>query len=199
MNNLIDFIKFPKIPRLTREVIVSEKIDGTNGCIYIGQDGSFLVGSRSRWITPSDDNHGFAAWAMANKEALLKLGVGLHHGEWWGCGIQRGYGLKEKRFSLFNTSRWAAHGVTLQNIPNADPRIVQIQQYPPSCCHVVPVICSGLFDTSIIDRVLLQMQEKGSLAAPGFMNPEGVIIYHTAGNLFFKKTIEKDTVWKGRG
>jgi len=24
------------------------------------------------------------------------------------------------------------------------------------------------------------------------MNPEGIVIYHTAGNLYFKKTIEND-------
>jgi hypothetical protein len=38
----------------------------------------------------------------------------------------------------------------------------------------------------------------GSAASPGFMKPEGVIAYHVAGNLFFKKTIEKDAEWKGR-
>jgi len=31
----MEFTEFPKIARLSREVIVTEKIDGTNGCIYI--------------------------------------------------------------------------------------------------------------------------------------------------------------------
>ena len=68
-----EFIEFPKIPRLSREIVITEKIDGTNGVIYIGEDGEFLVGSRTRWITPETDNHGFAKWVLANKEELLKL------------------------------------------------------------------------------------------------------------------------------
>ena len=101
-----DFVAFPKIPRLSRRCVITEKIDGTNACIFIGEDGEFLVGSRTRWITPENDNHGFARWAYEHKDELLGLGPGRHFGEWWGQGIQRGYGLKEKRFSLFNTSRW---------------------------------------------------------------------------------------------
>jgi hypothetical protein len=41
-----EFVEFKKIPRLSRECVVTEKIDGTNGVIYIGEGGEFLVGSR---------------------------------------------------------------------------------------------------------------------------------------------------------
>ena len=41
------------------------------------------------------------------------------------------------------------------------------------------------------------LRVRGSEAAPGFMNPEGVVIYHIAGNIGFKKTIEKDEQPKG--
>ena len=47
-----EFTGFGKIPRYSREVLVTEKIDGTNAQIYITEDGQFLVGSRKRWITP---------------------------------------------------------------------------------------------------------------------------------------------------
>jgi hypothetical protein len=30
------------------------------------------------------------------------------------------------------------------------------------------------------------------MAAEGFMDPEGIVVYHTAGNVGFKKTIEND-------
>src|SRR5690606_13561404 len=110
------FTEFPKIPRLNRNIIVTEKIDGTNASIFIGEDGEFLVGSRTRWITPEKDNFGFAAWAHENRDELMKLGPGHHFGEWWGRGIQRGYGLNERRFSLFNTSRWTPETL-------------------PACCH----------------------------------------------------------------
>ena len=32
-----EFVEFQKIPRLRRECIISEKIDGTNGAIFIGK------------------------------------------------------------------------------------------------------------------------------------------------------------------
>jgi hypothetical protein len=174
----MDFVEFQKIPRLTRECVITEKIDGTNGVIYIGENGEFLIGSRTRWITPQDDNYGFAKWCEANKEELLKLGVGTHYGEWWGQGIQRNYGLKEKRFSLFNSKRWTDDTVR------------------PVCCGVVPVLKIYTFDSNVIDEVIKDLTLNGSKAVPGFMKPEGIVIYHTASRQYFKKTIEKDTEHK---
>lgn len=80
-----------------------------------------------------------------------------------------------------------------RNIP-----LLEKQEYCPDCCYVVPILYEGLFDTFLIDGLLNVMKEKGSRAAPGFMRPEGVVIYHKAGNLMFKKTIEKDDEWKGK-
>lgn len=188
-----DFVEFPKIPRLSREIVITEKIDGTNACvcIYYADDGvgqpdnklSIRAGSRTRWITPEDDNHGFAKWVHANRDELIAgLGEGTHFGEWWGSGIQRGYGLTkgEKRFSLFNTHRWGNDATR------------------PKCCHVVPVLAAGVFNTDVINTNLALLEMHGSMASPGFMNPEGLVIFHTAGNLMFKKTLEKDNEWKGK-
>ena len=109
---MTEFVEFPKIARYSRDVIVTEKIDGTNACVFIGEDGEFLTGSRTRWITPDADNYGFAKWAQDHKAELLTMGPGRHFGEWWGSGCQRGYDLPkgEKRFSLFNVLRWCLHG-----------------------------------------------------------------------------------------
>ena len=101
----MEFIAFPKIARLRRDCVITEKLDGTNAQIVI-QDGEIVaVGSRSRWITPGKDtdNYGFAGWVEQNRAELLGLGDGTHFGEWWGSGIQRNYGLTEKRFSLPST------------------------------------------------------------------------------------------------
>lgn len=180
MTTEMEFVEFPKIARLSREVIVTEKIDGTNGCIGISDDGTEMhVGSRSRWLVPGADNFGFLCWALANKEELLRLGPGRHYGEWWGSGIQRRYGLTEKRFSLFNTSRWS------------DPAT------RPACCGVVPVLYQGPFDTAMIDAELRVLAANGSAAAPGFMQPEGVVVFHTGGGGAFKKTLDLDGVPKG--
>ena len=188
----MDFVGFPKIARLSRECVVTEKIDGTNAQVHITPDLdaaipavrvvgglAVLAGSRTRWITPSDDNFGFAAWVADHAEELVKLGPGSHFGEWWGSGIQRKYGLDHKRFSLFNTSRWSDDAAR------------------PACCHVVPVLYQGTFGTDAVRICLSDLLVNGSRAAPGFMQPEGVIVYHTAGNLYFKKTILKDEEPKG--
>lgn len=195
-----DFIEFPKMARLSREVLITEKIDGTNGCLLINDDGLF-VGSRTRWISPADDNHNFARWAREHEVELLTLGHGLHFGEWWGSGIQRGYGLRngEKRFSLFNAIRWCPHGAEPQRILTADPRIVKFQDVAPACCHIVPILWRGIFDTAQVDFQLCRLRVNGSEAAPGFMQPEGVVVYHMAGGVGFKKTLLKDDEYKGKG
>lgn len=198
MNELIEFTGFPKMARLSRECIITEKIDGTNAQIRITEGGQMLVGSRTRWITPTDDNYGFAAWAHAHRDELMALGVGSHFGEWWGQGIQRKYGLAEKRWSLFNVSRWCLSGEAPQRIPTADPRIVKLQDVLPACCSLVPVIYRGVFSTGACAEALEGMVVEGSLAAPGFMNPEGIVCYHVAAGVGFKKTIEKDEEPKGK-
>ena len=167
-----DFEPFPKMPRLSREIIVTEKIDGTNAQIFIGEDGSIRAGSRTRWITPEDDNYGFARWAATHADELRELGPGRHFGEWWGQGIQRKYGLPEKRFSLFNVARWG--------------------EDRPSCCRVVPVLYRGPFLTDAADAALEFLRRDGSIAAPGFMRPEGIVLFHVAANAGFKKTLERD-------
>lgn len=202
----VEFVGFPKIARLSREAVVTEKIDGTSGCVYIvEQDGYALedavyqsdglamyVGSRKRWITPEQDNYGFAAWCRDHGDELLALGPGRHFGEWWGQGIQRRYGLTEKRFSLFNTIRWCLHGSEPQRIPTGDPRQEKYQERLPACCGLVPVLYRGPFSTMAADDCLNDLRTYGSVAAPGFPNPEGVVVYHIAANVAFKKTLGDD-------
>lgn len=192
----MEFTEFPKMARLSRDVIVTEKIDGTNAQVFISEDGQIMAGSRTRWITTQDDNFGFAAWVEALRHELLTLGPGRHFGEWWGQGIQRNYGLTEKRFSLFNVQRWALHGTEPQRIATADPRIEKWQSVLPACCGLVPVLYRGVFDTAAVERAIETLRLTGSAAAPGFMRPEGVVVFHTAGNVGFKKTLVKDELPK---
>ncbi|MEA5472509.1 RNA ligase family protein [Spirulina sp. 06S082] len=68
------------------------KLDGTNGGIQIFTDGRIAVQSRSRIITSTSDNAGFAHWVTQNIDFFAKL-VGEEHlilfGEWCGKGIQK--------------------------------------------------------------------------------------------------------------
>lgn len=175
----VEFKEFGKIPRFNRLVYVTEKIDGTNACVVVDSDCRAFAQSRSRLITPESDNFGFAGWVKANADELSRLGPGHHFGEWWGVGIQRGYGLTERRFSLFNSYRWQDAAIR------------------PKCCDVVPVLAVGLMSTGIVEASLAMLSTMGSFAAPGFDKPEGVVVYHTAGNLYFKATLDKDDGRKG--
>lgn len=187
MNEL--FRAWPKTPRVeNKKEFYTEKIDGTNACIVIldvtdhddyplsiakmEEDGRVFrmwAQSRNRLIYEEDDNFNFAKWTGLNVKELFKLGEGYHYGEWWGAGIGRRYGMEEKVFSLFNTRRWGPHN------PNT-----------PACCRVVPTI-----HANSLEEARKQLIEGGSLASPGFMNVEGVIVYEYNTNTYWKSIINK--------
>jgi hypothetical protein len=201
---MTEFKEWPKIARLNREMVVTEKIDGTNGCIIIEEieqqhmpvDCEFAIvqvgqsteakyyavsaQSRSRLITPQMDNHGFATWVEANVHTLIAdLGPGYHFGEWAGAGIGKRYPGYEKRFWLFNTKRWS-------DALFSTPRL--------GC---VPRLFEGLFSSSVIMNRMDSLREYGSVAYPG-CKAEGVVAYHKAANFMFKVTVDKDDEWKGK-
>lgn len=181
----MEFKAWPKIPRVSnKKEIYTEKIDGTNACIvispytegdeqqrvFIDQGLTLRCQSRTRFITPENDNFGFARWAYSNgTELIVGLGEGHHYGEWWGSGIQRGYGQEEKIFSLFNTRRWGPHN------PNT-----------PTCVRVVPTI-----HKNSLSEAREFLVENGSLAAPGFMNVEGIVVYEVNTQTLWKEIIYK--------
>lgn len=178
------FQPFPKVHRLNRRVIITEKIDGTNAQVIVYPDGTIRAASKSQFLEPGKktDNFGFAHWVRDNTTELLKLGVGRHYGEWWGLGIQRGYGLFERRFSLFNVARWSA------------------SEDRPNCCHVVPILIElATMDYGEIESTMKDLKQSGSFAAPGFNDPEGIVIHHTQSCQSFKWTYKNDEEGKSNG
>lgn len=199
----MEFEKFGSIARLSRDIIITEKIDGTNAQVYIearpkdsfkpenwgnmitykdvGYNTVLLMfaGKRNGFCTPTKDNYGFAQWVSENSEELFNLGIGRHYGEWWGQGIQCKYGMDKKVFSLFNIKRWS--------------------EERPECCNVVPVLYEGEFNTNSILEVMDKLQNEGSVVAPGFMNPEGIVIFHTQSGHLYKKTFKSDEKGKSYG
>lgn len=163
------FTPYPKTERLKRMFCtITEKIDGTNAQLTV-QDGEIIsVGSRKREIFPgkATDNYGFAGWVERNTEELLKLGDGLHYGEWYGNGIQSGYGMSEKRFALFNPLRYAkARDARLEGAENAFP----------DCVHLVPVLYVGQFSLEAVEKCMTDLREHGSRVGVAAKS-EGIII-----------------------
>lgn len=174
----MDFIGFPKITRFyEQDVVITEKIDGTNGVIHITPEGEMLAGSRTRWITTENDNYGFARWVEENKNELMKLGEGTHYGEWWGQGIQRKYNMTKKVFSLFNVNRWS----------EAEKR--------PDCCDVVPVLYSGPITPQLIDDFSTLKPLALSQAALNygieFDRPEGYMFWFSKALQYYKVPLQK--------
>lgn len=201
------FQAWPKTPRLFKDMVITEKIDGTNAAVVIipegdepnPTDGIFVDGywvfaqSRTRLIPlrarglddiswRKRDNAGFGEWVRLNVDGLIDaLGPGYHFGEWWGHGIQRGYGLEkgDRRFSLFNTKRWGYL---------ADPGLAA--DVPG--LGVVPILEEYTFNTEVIRDCFEELMAGGSYAVPGFDNPEGIVIYHGASDQVYKMTDNGD-------
>jgi hypothetical protein len=173
---MVEFKKFPKIYRDNPfNVTITEKIDGTNACVVIENDKLVGIQSRNKFITPDEDNYGFASWACDNEDQLIGLGDGYHYGEWAGEGIQRNpHRLEGKHFFLFNTYRWTADDVR------------------PECCAVVPILYRGLLTTYIVPQLLVELQEN----AEEDETPEGVVVYYHSFDKYTKHTIKNpDGKW----
>ncbi|MEU3729986.1 RNA ligase family protein [Streptomyces sp. NPDC033538] len=214
-----EFVEWPKTKRLFRDIVVTEKLDGTNSAVHISvvphdEPGEITVypgewtspvvdgiryiltaQSRKRIITPgkTTDNYGFAGWVYDNAADLVRiLGEGLHVGEWWGKGVQRGYGLDEKRFSLFNTARWWAvdedSGTSMNARAEQSDLVGQID--------AVPVLYEGVFSEDAVTSALRDLKTDGSYAAPGFMNPEGICVYHSQTRNVYKVTLDNQDAGK---
>ncbi|MFJ5103194.1 RNA ligase family protein [Streptomyces sp. NPDC088554] len=216
-----EFTEWPKTKRLFRDIVVTEKLDGTNSAVHLTPvadweadpistvpgDGSLHVvdvdgvqwavtaQSRKRIITPgkTTDNYGFAGWVYDNAAGLVRiLGEGLHFGEWWGQGIQRGYGMEEKRFSLFNTARWFATGEDgLDSMSTRACTSALAGQI-----GAVPVLYSGTFAEAAICQALTDLGDYGSVASPGFTNPEGICVFHSQTRNVFKVTLDNQDAGK---
>lgn len=201
----IEFQAWPKTPRLFRDIVITEKIDGSNSAIIIQEidpheatnpdalaivkidDDYYEVGAQSRkkLITPgkTTDNYNFAQWVQGNAELLVEqLGPGRHFGEWWGKGIQKRYGdLDYRVFSLFNVGRY---GDTFFRTEDLNGTPVNVES--------VPVLYEGPFSEEVIHLVAKELLKNGSLAAPFAPNPEGLMIYHTQSRKAYKFTFDNN-------
>lgn len=177
----IEFAGFDSIERLQQPITITEKIHGTNAQILI--DGADIyAGSRTRWITPDDDNYNFAKWVYGSRVELIRvLGDGQHFGEWYGSGINAGYGMSTKRFALFNTHRWT---------PVRDAGEL------PDGVDVVPVLYAGPFTATIIDETMAALKASGSILVPRYAKPEGIVIRFDRSKVLMKRTFEaEDEAW----
>lgn len=202
-----NFPVWPKIPRLHAMAFrLTEKIDGTNARLYIRttkdhgtaattSDGErhLISGSRSRIISLSSDNFGFARWVEGNKDVIAQhLPVGDYYGEWWGFGIQRGYGMKRKVFSIFNFPGQddgqgsntkindALWDINLRAVPTLGDK-VEGNDLDTELWKLKAVMSP---QTTHVDTI-------GSFAAPGYDKPEGIVMQELNSRFRYKWVWDK--------
>jgi hypothetical protein len=113
------------------------KLHGTNSAIQIASDGSITCQSRTRLITPEDDNDGFARWVKTQEYEWAAFGDIIFYGEWCGSGIQKGVAISQigKRiFAIF----------AARNLDSSDSLIVE-----PEALHAL-IDTAGLTDVYVL-------------------------------------------------
>jgi hypothetical protein len=176
----MEFKSFEKITNIRElNMTITQKIHGSNAQIHIYEEEGELkvkAGSRNRWVSPEDDNFGFARFVEDNKQEITeKLGIGTHYGEWAGPGINSGEGLKEKTLILFNHGRYDE-----SNLP---PRM-----------KTVPILYTGTVDNMAIQLTFDMLKKHGSYLVEGFMRPEGIVV-NISGKKFKKVFDAEETGW----
>lgn len=180
-----EFKGFGKIEQLGKLYMsITQKLHGSNAQIYIYKDelGNRYIkaGSRTRWLTPEDDNYGFCKFVYDNSAVLIQeLGEGRHYGEWCGKGINSGEGLDGKHLYLFNWQRWSKNPFIIPDV------------------SVVPVLYTGKFCLREIDDIMLMLKNLGSRIVRGYMHVEGIVV--EVGDQFYKKVFKpEETKWTAK-
>jgi hypothetical protein len=212
MTELWNFEKFDKIPRLRRGLVITEKLDGTNGQItIIERDGIVTASDPLAQVDITDcvarpffevekDGVRYLMLAGSRKRWLTNTKQGDNYGfgrwvsdnrdELVGLGVGRHYG------------EWWGQGI--QRKYGMDRKVFSLfntsrwcgdisERTAPACCSVVPVLMrTDTFSTDHIAMALAELKDHGSTAAPTFMKPEGIVIYMVQARRFFKITLEND-------
>jgi len=130
----------PSAPRPTIRFTGTVKIHGTNAGVTRLPDGTLIAQSRSRVLYEGQDNKGFRAFMVANKEAFEKLFEEIGHrdvpvtvfGEWAGQGIQGGVAVSSvPKFFAFFAVKIGEEWLTAERFPAdlEESRIINVNRF----------------------------------------------------------------------
>lgn len=204
------FTAWPKTPRY-KDVpfcIITEKIDGTNGCVIVKDNEVVGAQSRNRMLIAKKDgdkewqrygdNMGFGEWVINNSSYLANLGNGYHYGEWAGPGIQKNpHKFEEKRFFLFDVLRYENHPYVTEPCPPEEAWSCIFKWdwfYHGTNCSVVDELYRGPIYNDVVYDIMSQLKNKAS--DYGY-EPEGIIIHYPQFNHREKLTFRnQEGKWK---
>ncbi|MEU9871136.1 RNA ligase family protein [Actinomadura sp. NPDC048021] len=205
---VLEFQRWPKTPRLNQDMIITEKIDGTNGAVVVRKapEGSPYTGSVEHYVGCFDGEAYFVGAQSRNR--LLPMGPrGMDDVSWrkqdnagfaqWvrensealaltlGEGYHYGewYGAKIGRKYGLDHRRFA-----LFNVGRYGP--LDLEAVPG--LETVPVLYQGQFSTEDALEIYEELMVTGSRAVPGWDKPEGIIVYHCGSKQVYKVTDQGD-------
>lgn len=220
---MTDYPAFGKIPRLNREVVWTEKIDGTNGLISIEEKPfgeSSEVEDSADWFEASGITCVIPPSTPVNDQDLMpeyEYWVRAGSRNRWLTGQQDNYGfaqwVRENALVLadilgpgLHYGEWWGQGI--QRRYDRDRKIFSLfnvrrwewvrndGEAQAIGLDVVPLlgVTIGFDDTMPLNKLAVN---GGSFAAPGFKMPEGVVGYHEAGRHTYKVLLVNDDKPKG--
>lgn len=218
------FKPFQKIPRLNRDIVISEKIDGTNGTVIIDDHRSEQLCSeppKGVAYVPYEEEMNIEQHAEFSKEEL-KIGraigtyivraasknricvPGMDDNFGFAAWVMENAGdlahaLGAGQFS----GEWYGHGIGRgYGLQKGDRRFAFFNPTldVPECAEIAPVLYQGArllpSGECAVNFYIRKLSYSGSEAVRGWKQPEGVVIYHTAAGNYFKVTIEADNQHK---
>jgi len=131
-----DWAAYHNVAPRKRVFVGTVKLHGTNAGISL-LDGQIVYRSRTREITPDDDNSGFARHMSAHEAALREMLSAIGDdvsifGEWCGAGVQSSVGISAEQ-KLFVTFALRINGdwVFTKSLPSLpDARIFNVFDFP---------------------------------------------------------------------
>jgi hypothetical protein len=215
LTNVIEFVAWDKTPRWNRDLIITEKIDGTNAAVvieehYFGEhaDGS-LRGGVALVLGPDNPEHGLPDFeylvAAQSRKRLITPEQDNAGFAWWvhenaeqlvrDLGPGRHYG------EWWGAGIQRKYGMTEKVFSLFNTRKWYGVDFETRNLTTVPILYEGTNSELQIRDALDSLREYGSAATvdfngSDFMNPEGVCIFHTAANRVFKITLVDDEVPK---
>lgn len=213
---MAEFVAWEKTARYYRDIVITEKIDGTNAAIVIEQHPfGFSVG---RGLAPDEINlvvgpdnpeqglpdHEYVISAQSRKRLITPTQDNAGFAKWVLANSQT---LVADLGPGRHYGEWWGSGI--QRKYGMSEKVFSLfnthkwfgVDFETLNLTTVPLLYSGPHEEAEVTDALSWLREYGSAATQDwndskFANPEGICIFHTAANRVFKVTLENDEVPK---
>lgn len=208
----LEFQAWPKTPRYYREIVVTEKIDGTNGAVCIERfpygefagtstppEATLVVGTQLDQFGNSVDEYLVLAQSRKRVATPDNDNAGFARWVWDNAGR-----LVDDLGPGRHFGEWWGQGIQ-RNYGQSEKYFSLFNTskwwgttFDTPRLGVVPVLYQGPHDQESIEDCLTDLANEGSyVAADGWTGKaEGVCIFHTASNQVYKVTLENDEIPK---